>query len=253
MVQPEIKYGIALSGGGARGLAHAGVLKALNEHGIFPEFISGVSAGAIIGALYADGYKPDQILELFIKKDLLKLLKLKRPKLGFFSAEGLKNILEQTLRVKNFDELKLELTVCATNLAKAQSVYFNSGNIVDAVMASSAFPILLKPYAIQSTLFIDGGIMDNLPVKPLLNRNLQIIGVYVNPIREEQSFKNARNYADRILHMGLRANMVNHINQCNIYFEPPALTEFTLFKVTSAETIFNIGYDYASQLLASVK
>ena len=87
----DYKLGIVLSGGGARGFAHAGILKALNEKGIYPEIISGVSAGAIVGALYADGHTPDEILDIFSRNDsFFKYVKFTVPRKSLFKAEGLR-------------------------------------------------------------------------------------------------------------------------------------------------------------------
>ena len=101
----KLKTGIVLSGGGARGFAHIGVLKALNEFGIYPDIISAVSAGSIVGCLYADGHTPDEIYHIMGEMDIYKFLRFHRPKFGMLKADGLKKKLNENLSVSNLEDL----------------------------------------------------------------------------------------------------------------------------------------------------
>lgn len=243
------KLGIVLSGGGARGFAHIGVLKALNEHGIFPDVISSVSAGSIVGTLYADGYKPDEIFEIFSKLDIYKLLRFYRPAFGVLRADGLQKALRQYLRAKDFSELKIPLHICATNFTKAHTVYFNEGELIPAVMASSAIPMILKPVLFNNEYYVDGGLMNNLPVEPLLPICEDIIGVNVNPVSEAKRFSSFRNYADRVMHLAVRANVQPNISKCDVYIEPPGLMDYHIFKVSSSSQIFELGYNHTKSII----
>jgi NTE family protein len=247
------KLGIVLSGGGARGFAHIGVLKALNEHGIFPDAISSVSAGSIVGALYADGHTPDKIYDIFARLDIFKLLKFYRPAFGMLRADGLEKILSTHLSVSTIEELKIPLHICATNFTKAHITYFHSGKILPAVMASCAIPMVLKPLQINDEFYVDGGLMNNLPVEPLEQNCEDIIGVNANPVSESPRFASFRNYADRILHLAIRANIQNNIHKCDIYIEPPGLMDYHMFKVSSAEQIFEIGYQHTIGIIDGIK
>lgn len=247
------KLGIVLSGGGARGFAHIGVLKALNEHGIFPDAISAVSAGSIVGALYADGHTPDGIFQIFSKLDMFKLLKFYRPAFGMLRADGLEKILLNHLSVSKIEALKLPLHICATNFTKARVTFFHRGDVIPCVMASCAIPMVLKPLMIEDDFFVDGGLMNNLPVEPLEHQCEDIIGVNANPVNESPRFASFRNYADRILHLAIRANIQNNIQKCDIYIEPPGLMEFHMFKVSSAEQIFEIGYNHTNEMIDKIK
>ncbi len=243
------KTGIVLSGGGARGFAHIGVLKALNENGIFPEIISAVSAGSIVGCLYADGHTPDQIYSMMGELDIYKFLRFHRPKFGMLKADGLRKRLDENLSVSNLEELKIPLIISATNFTKAQTEYFKSGSIINAVMASSAIPILLKPFMMNGQMYVDGGLMNNLPVEPLEKKCDYIIGVNVNPVHENTRFKSFRNYADRVLHLAIRANVNINIPKCDMYIEPEGLMNFNLLKVSSSKQIFELGYSHTLKLL----
>lgn len=243
------KTGIVLSGGGARGFAHIGVLKALNENNVFPSRISAVSAGSIVGSLYADGKKPDEIFEIFSELDIYKFLRVYRPRFGVLKAEGLRKTLSKSLSVNKLEDLGIPLTISATNFTKAQTEYFDEGSIVDAVMASSAIPLLLKPYTIKGQMYVDGGLMNNLPVEPLIGHCDYIIGVNVNPVREVTRFRSFRNFADRVMHLAIRANVNSNIPKCDMYIEPPGLMDYHLLKVSSSQQIYEAGYEHTMKLI----
>lgn len=243
------KTGIVLSGGGARGFAHLGVLKALNEFNIYPEIISCVSAGSIVGVLYADGHTPDHILTIFEHTDLYRMLRFYRPSLGVLKAAGLRKLLAKHLSAERIEDLRIPVIISATDFGSATTEYFTSGSIVDAVMASSAIPLVLKPYTINGKMYVDGGLMNNLPIEPLLGKCDDIIGVNVNPVKEMTQFNSFRNYADRVLHLAIRANVNNNILKCDMYIEPEGLTNYPLFKVSAAREIFDTGYKHTKLLL----
>lgn len=238
-----------MSGGGARGFAHIGVLKALNEKGIFPDIISAVSAGSIVASLYADGKSPDEIFDVFNDLDIFKYIRIFRPKLGMMKAEGLRKNLDKHLSVSNIEELKIPLIISATNFTKAKTEFFRKGNIVNSVIASSAIPMILKPFMMEGQMYVDGGLMNNLPVEPLVDHCEYIIGVNVNPVHEVSRFRSFRNYADRVLHLALRANVMVNIPKCDMYIEPPDLMEYHLLKVSSAKQIFESGYNHTLKII----
>ncbi|MBP9186600.1 MAG: patatin-like phospholipase family protein [Bacteroidia bacterium] len=247
------KLGIVLSGGGARGYAHIGVLKALNQNGIYPDVISATSAGSIVGALYADGYTPDEIFEIFAKVDVYKLLSFYKPVFGLLKVDGLKKTLQQQLKAQLFNDLKLPLYVCATNFTKAHVQYFTNGDLITPIMASCAIPMVLKPVLIDGDFYVDGGLMNNLPVEPLVSICDEIIGVNVNPVNEVKKFKSIRNYADRVMHLAVRANVEPNISKCDVYIEPPGLMDYHLFKVSAAQQIFEIGYNHTQSIIHQIK
>lgn len=255
MFDPTQKYktGIVLSGGGARGFAHIGVLKALNEHGIYPDIISAVSAGSIVGSMYANGYTPDEIFERFSDWDIYKILRFYRPGLGVLKAIGIRKTLTKHLSAENLEDLEIPLIISATNFAKAATEYFTEGSIIDAVMASSAVPLVLKPYIINGKMYVDGGLMNNLPIEPLEHNCEYIIGVNVNPVEETSQFNSFRNYADRVLHLAIRANVNANIGKFDLIIEPDKLANFGLFKLSSAKEIFETGYRYTSELLENME
>src|SRR6478736_7585188 len=132
-----MKIGITLSGGGARGIAHIGVLKALEEMGVEISMISGTSAGSIVGALYARGYKPEEIIAIIQKVSVFRSVKPAWTWTGLLSLEGLKNVFLKYIPENNFDALRMPLTVAATDIERGETVYFSEGELIPCVMASS--------------------------------------------------------------------------------------------------------------------
>ncbi|HQG55754.1 MAG TPA: patatin-like phospholipase family protein [Bacteroidales bacterium] len=251
MVQKMFNTGIALSGGGARGFAHAGVLKALNEAGIYPEVISGTSAGAIAGVLYADGYKPDEILEIMGSPRWLDFMKPSVGKTGLLEISGVQKKLKQCLRAKTFDELKYKLFVTATDFNNGQAVYFSSGDLVKCVIASASIPVLFKPVVIDNITYVDGGVLDNLPVKPLEKICRIKIGSYVNPTGPEKSFSNLIKIAERTFLLNLSREVISKKNKFDLLIAPSELIKYPLLDPEKSEEVFRIGYETTVRLLNS--
>ena len=179
------KLGIALSGGGARGFAHIGVLRALQEYGITPDIVSGVSAGSIVGVLYASGIAPDKIISLFDNKKFNDFCEPCVPHKGLFSLNKLGEFLKKHLVVDTFEQLATPLVICATNLDKSIPVAFESGDLVNSVIASCSIPIIFNPVNINGTYCVDGGVLRNLPAWVLREKCDIVIGVNCSPMMNE--------------------------------------------------------------------
>lgn len=246
----KFETGVILSGGGARGFAHAGILKALNEFDIFPDVISGVSAGAIVGALYADGHTPDQIYEIFAGQDrFFRFVRVIFPRKGLFKTVGLKKNLSKHLRASTFAELKIPLYVAATNIHTAKIQYFNQGEILEKVLASAAIPVLFEPIEINGNLYVDGGVIDNFPIAPIKKDCQQLIGISLNPIHPQNDFKHLFNIAERTFHLSVSSNLKSKIQRCDRVFEPEELGEFGLLDASKGKEMFELGYKFAVQRL----
>lgn len=253
MFKKKYKTGLVLSGGSARGFAHLGVLKALKEHNIHPDAISGVSAGAIAGAFYADGHEPEEILEMFIEKRLFQLVRFTLPKHGFFKMTGIYDLLRSYLKAKYFSDLKLPLTIAATNLNKGSVTYFDSGLLEEKIVASATIPIMFKPRIIDNQTYVDGGVYDNLPVKPLYGKCKKIIGVSLNPQYEEKNIKSMMKVVERTFYLNLSSNIRSSMQYCDMFIEPQEIKNYGLFEVSKAREIFDVGYNAAMKTLESSK
>jgi NTE family protein len=246
------KVGLALSGGGARGFAHLGALKFLNEFGIKPEIISGTSAGSIMGALYADGYSPEEILDMFEGKEFSEFAQLQLPKAGIFDSSRFHKFLKKHFRSKRIEDLSIPLVIVATDLDNGKSVEFSSGSIADAVTASCTIPILFSPLEIGGVHYVDGGVFKNFPVSNIRDKCEKLIGVNVSPLVSHEYKQTILNIAERSYHYLFRANTLEDRELCDILVEPVNLDSYKTFDLENMETIAHVGYESAAKSFESV-
>ncbi len=166
---PRPRLGLALSSGGAKGLAHIGVIQVLEENGIEIDVVAGASMGAYVGSLWAAGYSGTDLErlagEMKTRKHFMKLADPTfPPRKGFLRGEKVKAHLKKSLGNLRFDELEKELLVVATNLITLERKVFTEGDVGTAVHASIAIPGVCVPVEIDGALYSDGGICDPLPV-----------------------------------------------------------------------------------------
>jgi NTE family protein len=252
-VKKKYKYGLALSGGGARGFAHLGVLQALNEEGIFPEIVAGTSSGSIAGALYCDGKSPMEIKEILTKNDVNGKINLLALMKGLMRHENLRKVMTANLKNKHFEELKIPLYINATDFLKGEEKIFSSGTITDKVVASSSVPLIYEPTFIDGIPYVDGGLSNNLCVAPLRPQCQILIGVNVNPVKPWKDKSSLTDNLDRSLHMALRPNTLKGKEMCDVYIEPPELSKYYLFDSKKIHEIFNVGYDFAKAIIKEKK
>ena len=169
MNNPESKrtLGLALGGGGARGLAHIGVLKALEKANIQIDFLSGSSMGGVIAAAYASGLSPDEIeslaLEYSSSRTLWRLADPAVPRQGLFRGERLYAYFEKHLKRSTFTELRIPLTLVAVDLDSGSEVHLREGSLAKAVRATVSVPGLLAPVQQNGQCLVDGALLNNLP------------------------------------------------------------------------------------------
>lgn len=243
------KTALVLSGGGTRGIAHIGVLKAFDELGIKIDAISGVSAGAIAGVFYADGMKPDDIFDLFKDKDLFDLSALDIPSNGFFNLKNLKTNILSELKAKKIEDLQIDFTCAAVDLNNIKVVYFNSGEINDRVVASSSIPVLFKPQIIDGITYVDGGLLDNFPVSPVLNKAETIIAVNTNYLVYKDNFEKKTDIIQRVFHTSVNKSVIENKKKVDILIEPKELTKYNILDNSYVDEIFEIGYNSALEVL----
>ncbi|HPT43674.1 MAG TPA: patatin-like phospholipase family protein [Paludibacteraceae bacterium] len=243
------QIGIAMSGGGIRGMCHAGVLKALEEFDIRPDIISGVSAGSIVGALYADGYTPDEIAGFFENVEFRKMTKVRIPNGGLFGIGSFEKFLAGKLRAKTFEELKIPLRIVATNLDKGESVVFSSGNLLDAIIASSTFPVLFTPKVINGENYIDGGVFKNFPVSTIRDDCEKVIGINASPLVADKYKMSVLNVAIRSYNFMFKANILHDKELCDYLIEPVDMANYETFETEKSREIFELGYQTARTMI----
>lgn len=244
----KYKFGLALSGGGMKGAAHCGVLKRLEEIGLCPDIISGVSAGAIVGSLYADGAPIRTIVDVFSKTSFVKNVKPNMPKHGGLSSiEGYRDVLSNYLHAKSFDELLTPLIVNATNLLDGRNEYFDSGSVLDAVAASACVPGVFNPMEIDGKLYIDGGVFCNLPAEVLSKQCDFVIGVHVNPIEpvSRDSVSGLFGVAERFFHLAINGNTIREKSFCDLIVDMNNSKAVSMFDNSKAVDVYKSGYEIA--------
>jgi NTE family protein len=241
--------GLGLSGGGVRGISHLGVLKALNEAGIFPNQVSGSSAGAIVGAMYCQGYSPDEVLKIIIETNYFKLLRPAISWKGLFNLDSLSQLLKTYLPHNDFSALKTTLIVAATDIGKGEVVYFDSGKLIDPILASSCIPGMFEPILYDSRYLVDGGVLNNLPVEPLQGKCDLIIGVNCNHLPELGKVRNVKNLIERAVMMNLNFNVYTRKGACDYFIEAPGLGKYGVFDLKKAPELFQAGYQQAMRVI----
>ncbi len=249
------KIGYVLSGGGARGFAHLGVLKLLEELHIKPYAIAGTSAGAIAGALYAAGKSPEEVLQLMKNNKYFGWSNISWKKEGIFSMDALEKLLKKIVPEDSFDALPVKLFVAATDLIKGEAVIFSKGNLHEAVIASASIPVVFQPVKIGNKQLVDGGILNNFPAEPLLKLCDYVIGSYVNKAEDGVGngtpFKTI-NLLDRCFHLAIANSVYSKVNKCDVFIESP-LHKYDMYDVSNADKIFEIGYQAACKHKAALK
>lgn len=253
MSKKQYKTGLVLSGGGARGFAHLGVIQALNEAGIYPDVISGTSAGAIVGALIADGYSPAEVMKIPNSNKWFNYIRPTMPKDGLLQISGIIRILRDNLRAKTFEELKIPLFVTATNLNRGTIEYFSSGELFQPVIASASIPVLFKPVIINNFHYVDGGVLDNLPIKPIADKCDFIIGSFVNPTGYEENINNLIQIAERTFLLNVSKEVLEKSKMFDLFIAPQELRNFKILDPEKSEAVFLIGYNATKEKLKEMK
>ncbi len=173
--------GLALGGGFARGLAHIGVLKVLEEEGIPVNFIAGTSVGSVIGAAYCSGISAKELEEIAGLVRFKHFARWTLSRYGFASNDRMERFLKKMLRCHTFEDLKIPLAVAATDFATGEGVVFRSGSLIDSVRASCAYPGMFLPVNVNGRLMVDGLLAHAVPTVPLKEMRAQkVIAVYLS-------------------------------------------------------------------------
>jgi len=168
---------LALSGGGARCAAHAGVLSVLDDVRIPVEAIAGVSGGGLVGVLYALGYSPITIRDYFADTQLLDVWEFDASRRAMFGTEKIRARTRQMVGDKTFADLKFPVTLIATDLYSGREVHLTRGSLLDAILATTAIPAVIAPQKINGMLLVDGGVVNPLPVNVARRMGKRVVAV----------------------------------------------------------------------------
>lgn len=247
------KIGLSLAGGGAKGFAHVGVLKVLDSLGIKVDYISGTSMGAIIGGLYASGYTGKDIEKIVMDTDFYSLIRdpksrtestffnksvdkyllsipLKNGKINLPSSISsgqknvylLKELFKNVSTIEDFSKLPIPFMCVATNLESGNMKIFEKGDLVQSIMASSAFPSLMDPVKIGDSIYIDGAMTVNYPSKPLKDKGIDIvIGVDLNQdLSKREDLNNIISILNQVIDFGIQKDTRRQYKFTDINIKP---------------------------------
>ena len=242
--------GIVLSGGGSKGIAHAGALQFLTEQNISPSCIAGTSAGAVVGGLYAFGKKPQEILEFFKSIYFFHWKHLTFKKAGLIDSDSFKSYFSAILGDVTLGELNTPAYITATDLVTGKlKVFTPETKLVDAILASSSFPGMLSPYKMDKKLYSDGGILNHFPTDLLQGKCDYLIGVYVSPLQniEAKDIQSIKSVTSRAFDLLYANHNFQKFNMCDWLIEPKQLVNYSTFETNKSkmDLIFEIGYNEA--------
>ncbi|MGV9005018.1 patatin-like phospholipase family protein [Flavobacterium sp.] len=283
---PRKKIGLVLSGGGAKGFAHIGVLKVLEKAGVKIDYIGGTSMGAVVGGLYASGYSATQIDSIFEHTDFNALLQdyIPRTSKSFYEkrndelyaltlpfnkfkigipialSKGLYNynllakLTNNVRHIRDFNKLPIPFVCIATDIEKGKEVILNSGYLAQAMMASSAFPSLFSPIEIEGRILVDGGVTNNYPVEELRKMGAEIIiGV---DVQDDLKDRNSLNEATRILVQITNLDMIQKMKAkkalTDIYIKPNVV-EYGVISFSEGTNIIKKGEEAALAKIEEIK
>ncbi len=248
------KVGLVLGGGAARGVAHVGVLKVLVENKIPIHCIAGTSSGAIFGALFSGGMNPYDMEKLVHRTDWPKLASFKFSLAGPVSGEGIEKLITGGIGNKKIEDLRIPLSIVATDIKTGDRVVIKNGSAAKAVHASSSIPGILSPVQFQGRLLADGMIVDNVPVEAAREMGADfIIAVDVVPkITLDKWSPNVLGVIERALDIGCRSASKGAKMSSDIVIEPVD-RNISAFSLNRSDELVKMGEAAAKRALPQIK
>ena len=243
------QLGLTLSGGAARGYAHIGVIRAFEEADIQIDYLSGSSMGAIICLFYAAGKTPEEILEIAKSIKKSRLVSLLPINLRTKGLDYMEEIINEHIPEKTFDYLKKPLFVCVTNFQSGQYEIIGHGEIMPAIRASAAIPVMYDNQIINGIAYVDGGVVNNLPVEPLRERCRTVIGISINPVEFKNTKMSIRDQIIRVSQLMLNENEARRIEMCDYHLEISELKGIDFEDYEQPQKIHDIGYRAAKEFI----
>lgn len=251
--RPDYPYtvGLALSGGGARGFAHAGAIKAMLEVGLVPQVVAGVSAGSVVAVMHAAGIPSDEMLDMFAELKMTDLCEWKIPKEGFFSLDRFKTFLARHIKYERIEQLPLPTIVCATNFETGRKVAFNRGPLVDCVAASCCIPIVFKPIRIGGERYVDGGVIANLPAWAIRDKCRFLVGVNCSPLTRGPVGDSLISIAMRSYELMAKNNALHDMEMCDMVIRTDDIARYKVFDLKGIEGVYRQGYEDTMRYFSS--
>lgn len=244
------KLGVALSGGGARGFAHAGALMAIEEAGLKPDIVAGVSAGSVVAILYAAGIKPIEIPQLFSNAGMSDFTTLSLGQGGILSAEKFKKFIMKAIGgYTRLEDLPMPVYIGVTDFDRGVATEFHRGPIGEVMLASCSIPIVFRPVNIDGVNYVDGGVLRNHPAWIIRDKCDTLIGVNVSPLNQRANPSSLLDVAMRTYNLMAKANQNADMNLCDISVSTPEIAHYKVFNLKNINSVFTSGYIHARKAL----
>lgn len=285
-IKKRPKIGLVLSGGGAKGFAHIGVLKVIEQAGIKIDYIGGTSMGAVVGGLYASGYNASQIDSIFTKTNFDELINDYIPRAsknfygkkndelyalvlpfsnfrigipealskGMYNYNLLSSLTRNVRHVRDFNQLPTPFLCIGTNIETGEEVLLNKGNLAQAMVASAAFPSLFSPVEVDGKLIVDGGVVNNYPIKEVRDLGADIIiGVDVqDDLLDRRNLKNATRILVQITNLQSIEKMKKKVKDTDIYIKPD-ISNYRVISFDKGAEIIRKGEEAAFGVYEKIK
>lgn len=247
--------GLALGGGAARGFAHIGVLKALDEAGITPGYVAGTSVGSMVGALYCAGHGWQEIMAKAEDMDWRDLVTLTFPKLGVVKPEGIRELLDDLVGQRNVEELSIPFAAVAVDLVAAREVVLDSGPVGRAVLASCSIPGVFVPVMEEDDVLVDGGVLNAVPADVVRSMGAEfVIAVDLNA-----DVRGTGEHPENILDVLVRSMAVfmsatsgKGLKEADCVIQPE-LKGFSYHDMSRGKELFELGEQAARKALDQVR
>ena len=255
------KLGLALGGGGARGVVHVGILKALEEEGIKPYCISGTSMGAIVGACYASGMSVDTIRSEMLKLKTSDIIDFGVPftRLSLLRSNKLQKLLIKHIGEITFENLEIPFSCTAVDLLNEKLYVFTEGLVAKGVQASAAIPGVFKPIEHEGMLLVDGGVLCRVPVRQAKALGADVvIGIDAikntgDPVKELTSIPSVlMRVFDTLDNINVRAERRAPDYPCDLLLEPE-LNGISQFAVKNLDKVYEDGYQLGKENIEKIK
>ena len=245
--------GLALGGGAAKGVAHIGVLKALEDANIEVDYIAGTSVGAMIAALYAFKVDVETIGSLARRLTMSKVTSFKLNKTGFFSTESLRELMLEYVGDVAIEDAAIPLSIVATDINSGEEIILTSGSVVDAVCASAAIPGIYIPVEINGRTLVDGGLVQNVPIEALQTAGAGVtIASHLNSVSHYQEISHVLDVMRNAFEIAVSQHTQDQLKEADLLISMD-LSDFSLRDNTERyDELFNIGHQAATVQLTKL-
>lgn len=246
------KVGLALGGGGAKGVAHIGVLKALEEANVQIDYLAGTSVGAMVASLYAFNVDVNTISDLARRLTISDITTFKLNKTGFFTTDLLRKLLIDYVGDVNIEEASIPLAIVATDINTGEAVIFRQGSLADAVCASASIPGIYIPMTLNGRTLVDGGLVQNVPVQPVKDMGAGVvIASHLSSVDRYEEPKNVLDVMRNAFEIAVSQHTKGEVEMADLLIAMD-LSDFSLRDNTERhDELFAIGYETATKQLSN--